>query len=63
VPRGELLGAALEVARALAQVDPRAMRAARAIFRTPDSEAALAGYHAELDAGSALVHARFGDPV
>ena len=63
VPRGELLGAALEVARTLAQVDPRAMRAARTIFRTPDSEAALAGYHAELDAGSALVHERFGGRV
>jgi enoyl-CoA hydratase len=63
VARAELLGAALDVARALAQVDPRAMRAARAIFRAADSERALAGYHAELDAGSALVHEHFGDPV
>jgi enoyl-CoA hydratase len=59
VPRAQLLGAALEVARTLAQVDARAMRAARAILRAPVSEATLRGYHAELDAGSALVHERF----
>jgi hypothetical protein len=39
------------------------MRAARAILRTPDAELALRGYHAELDAGSALVHERFEDRV
>ncbi|MCW3064224.1 MAG: enoyl-CoA hydratase/isomerase family protein [Solirubrobacterales bacterium] len=60
VARDELVAAAVGVAQEIAALDPDAVRAARAIFRAPESDAALAGYHAELDAAVRLVAARTG---
>jgi enoyl-CoA hydratase len=58
VSRDALLDTALEVARRIAALEPEAVSAARRIFRAPESDAALAGYHAELDAAGAIVAAR-----
>lgn len=58
VRHAELEAAALETAERIAGLDPDAVRAARAIFRAPESEAALAGYGAEMAAAVPIVGAR-----
>ena len=45
----DLREAALLRARQIAGLDPRAVRAARLVFRQPEAESALEGYRAELD--------------
>jgi enoyl-CoA hydratase len=58
VPRADLDAAALEAAKRIASLDPGTVRAARAIFRAPESAAALAGYEAEMEAAVRLITAR-----
>jgi enoyl-CoA hydratase len=58
VPPADLDRAALEAAEQIAGLDPEAVRAARAIFRAPESKAALAGYDAEMAAAVPIVAAR-----
>lgn len=60
VERDTLVDAALDVAAAIARLDPRAVREARAIFRAPERDAALGGYHAELAATAAILGAGGG---
>jgi enoyl-CoA hydratase len=54
----QLVAAALAVAAQIAALQPDAVQAARAIFRAPESRAALAGYGAEMDAAVPIVSAR-----
>ena len=53
-----LVPAAIAVAERIAELEPDAVRAARAIFRAPESRAALAGYGAEMTAAVPIVSAR-----
>jgi enoyl-CoA hydratase/carnithine racemase len=58
VSRSELDGAALEAAQSIAALESEAVRAARAIFRARETEAALSGYRAEMDAAVPIVSDR-----
>jgi enoyl-CoA hydratase len=54
----QLVAAAIEVAQRIAALEPDAVQAARAIFRGPESRAALAGYGDEMAAAVPIVSAR-----
>jgi enoyl-CoA hydratase/carnithine racemase len=58
VPAEQLVPAAIAVAERIAALEPDAVRAARAIFRAPESRAALAGYGDEMAAAVPIVSAR-----
>jgi enoyl-CoA hydratase len=58
VPAEQLVSAAIAVAERIAALQPDAVQAARAIFRAPESRAALAGYDAEIAAAVPIVSAR-----
>lgn len=61
VAPGRLLETAVELAERLASLDPFAVRAARAIFRRPETDEALEGYRAELGTMRAMVGAPRGE--
>jgi enoyl-CoA hydratase/carnithine racemase len=58
VEPARLLVEAIEVAERLSDLDPVAVRDARAIFRQPESRLALDGYRAEIQALQRLVARR-----
>jgi enoyl-CoA hydratase len=58
VPAEQLVAAAIAVAQRIAALAPDAVQGARAIFRAPESRAAMAGYGAELAAAVPIVSAR-----
>lgn len=55
LPRDEVLPAAMACASALAQLDGRVVNEARAVFRAPESDAALTSYRLELAATERLL--------
>jgi enoyl-CoA hydratase len=61
VEADRLLGEATRVAKRLSDLDPLAVRDARAIFRQPEGRLALEGYRSELEALKRLVARRHKD--